>query len=542
MTGNIRYFKGLILSKLLRMKNLQENLQPAKLVQESLIQDLGTLSNTGALVVKTGKFTGRSPKDRYIVKDEMTSDNVDWGDINIPIEGTVYDQLFAQIQEYASGLEKVYVRDAYACANKKYRLNVRVFTEYPWQNLFVHNMFLRLTEKDVKNFKADWKVYAFPGVLADPKIHKTRQENFSIINFSEKTIIIGGTAYTGEIKKGIFSVLNYLLPKEKQVLSMHCSANVGSEGDTALFFGLSGTGKTTLSNDPDRRLIGDDEHGWSKENVFNFEGGCYAKTIDLSASKEPQIYNAIKFGALLENIGFKSDNCTPDYSDVSITQNTRVSYPIHHIPNIMYNSRGDLPENIFFLTCDAFGILPPISKLTPEQAMYHFISGYTAKIAGTEEGINEPEATFSACFGAPFLPLHPTTYAKLLGEKIEKGHNTGDGVINVWLVNTGWTGGGYGEGSRIELSYTRALIKAALNGDLNNVEYRKQEVFNLMIPRSCPDVPNAILYPRDTWRNEEEYDAVAANLAERFITNFAKYADKAADEVKAAGPQVAVLR
>ena len=399
-------------------------------------------------------------------------------------------------------------------------------------------MFLRPTTKELSNFSPDWKVYAFPGVLADPTIHNTRQENFSIINFTEKTIIIGGTAYTGEIKKGIFSVLNFVLPTEHNVLPMHCSANVGSEGDTALFFGLSGTGKTTLSNDPERRLVGDDEHGWSKESVFNFEGGCYAKTIDLSATKEPQIWNAIKFGALLENVGFKADGCTVDYANVEITENTRVSYPIYHIDNIMYKSRGDLPENIFFLTCDAFGVLPPISRLTPEQAMYHFISGYTAKIAGTEEGITEPEATFSACFGAPFLPLHPATYASLLGDKIKKGSRSGDGTIHVWLVNTGWTGGGYGVGSRIELSFTRAMIKAAITGALNNVEYREHPIFGLSIPKTCPDVPNAVLNPRDTWRNEEEYDVMAENLAQRFIKNFEKYKAKAAAEIIKAGPKV----
>ena len=319
---------------------------------------------------------------------------------------------------------------------------------------------------------------------------------------------------------------------------MHCSANVGADGDTALFFGLSGTGKTTLSNDPERRLVGDDEHGWSKESVFNFEGGCYAKTINLSATKEPQIWNAIKFGALLENVGFKEDGCTVDYADVSVTENTRVSYPIYHINNIMYKSRGDLPENIFFLTCDAFGVLPPISRLSPEQAMYHFISGYTAKIAGTEEGITEPEATFSACFGAPFLPLHPTTYASLLGEKIKKGSRSGDGTIHVWLINTGWTGGGYGIGARIELSFTRAMIKAAITGALNNVEYHTHPVFGLAIPKTCPDVPNAILNPRDTWRNEEEYDEVAINLAKRFIKNFELYADKASPDIINAGPKL----
>ena len=356
----------------LKKDNQLINLQRAAVIEDTLRFGLGHLNSTGALMVKTGKFTGRSPKDRYIVKDAMTEGTVDWGDINIPISAETYASLYDKIIDYANSAERVYVRDAYACASPKYRLNVRVYTEYPWQSLFVYNMFLRVAEKEQKTFKADWQVFSFPSVLADPAVHGTRQDNFAIINFSEKTIIIGGTAYTGEIKKGIFSVLNYLLPKERGVLSMHCSANVGYKGDTALFFGLSGTGKTTLSNDPDRRLIGDDEHGWSTSSVFNFEGGCYAKTIDLSPRKEPQIYNAIKFGAMLENTVFVPGTCTIDYSDASITQNTRVSYPIYHIDNIVYNSRGDLPQNIFFLTCDAFGALPPISRLTPEQAMYHF--------------------------------------------------------------------------------------------------------------------------------------------------------------------------
>jgi len=518
-------------------KSIQKsNLQPATLIEQAIIKGQGELSSSGALVVKTGKFTGRSPKDRFIVEDDITSSTVDWGDINIPIANDSYQQLYDKMVDYANTLDEVFVRDAIGGASSKYQLNIRVYTEYPWQSLFAYNMFLRPTEKELANFSPDWRVLAFPTVMADPSLHGTRQENFSIINFTEKTIIIGGTAYTGEIKKGIFSVLNYLLPTEHNVLSMHCSANTGEKGDTALFFGLSGTGKTTLSNDPDRRLIGDDEHGWSKENVFNFEGGCYAKTIDLSQSKEPQIYNAIKFGALLENVGFEEDGCTVDYSDVSITQNTRVSYPIYHIDNIMYKSRGDLPENIFFLTCDAFGVLPPISKLTTEQAMYHFISGYTAKIAGTEVGVVEPLATFSSCFGAPFLPLNPTRYAELLGQKIEKGSYSGDGKINVWLVNTGWTGGAFGTGSRIELPFTRAMIKSALNGELNKVDYIEHPTFKLAMPVSCPDVPNAILNPRDTWPNEEEYDKTAAMLAGLFNKNFEKYAKNATAEISNAGP------
>ena len=518
------------------MTLIKNNLFPAALVEETIKKGQGKLSSSGALVVNTGKFTGRSPKDRFIVKDKLTEGSVDWGEINIPIEAKHFDTLYKRTLEYMESIETIYTRDAHACASAKYKLQLRVHAEFPWQSMFAYNMFLRPSEKALKDFSPDWNVYAFPGVLADPKKDGTRQENYSIINFEKKIILIGGSAYTGEIKKGIFSALNFILPMKFNVLPMHCSANVGTNGDTSLFFGLSGTGKTTLSNDPDRRLIGDDEHAWANSSVFNFEGGCYAKTIDLSENKEPQIFNAIKFGALLENVGFMEDGCTVDYSDVSITQNTRVSYPIYHIDNIMYNSRGDLPENIFFLTCDAFGVLPPISKLTKEQAMYHFISGYTAKIAGTEDGINEPQATFSSCFGAPFLPLHPTRYADLLGQKIDKGSNTGTGEIDVWLINTGWTGGAYGEGSRMELSYTRAMIKAALLGKLNKVEYRTMPIFGLEIPVTCPDVPNAILNPRDTWRNEEEYDEQAIMLAKLFRTNFQQFQDKADKSVLNAGP------
>ncbi len=515
--------------------NLRANLPVAALVEATIKKGQGRLSDTGALVINTGKFTGRSPKDRYIVEDDLTRDTVDWGNINQPIAPEHYAALLAKTRKYVAGLDEVYLRDAYASASQKYRINIRVFTEYPWQNMFAYNMFLRPDNAEIVDHD-DWNIYAFPGVLADPSEHGTRQENFSIINFTERVILIGGSAYTGEIKKGIFSVLNYVLPTRRDVLSMHCSANVGNRGDTALFFGLSGTGKTTLSNDPDRRLIGDDEHGWSVSNIFNLEGGCYAKVIDLSESKEPQIYRAIKFGALLENIGFEEDGYTPNYEDSSITENTRVSYPIYHIDNIMYNSRGDLPRNIFFLTCDAFGVLPPISKLTREQAMYHFISGYTAKIAGTEAGITEPEATFSACFGAPFLPLPATTYATMLGQKMD-AVKAESGEINVWLVNTGWTGGGYGEGKRIDLSYTRAMIKAALNGELNKVAYHPHPVFGLAMPRTCPDVPNAILNPRDTWRNELDYDRMADKLASLFHRNFTEYADSAGAGVVAAAPQ-----
>ena len=518
--------------------NLQDNLSVSALVEATIKTDQGRLSDTGALIINTGKFTGRSPKDRYLVEDDVTRDSVDWGDINIPFAPDAYQALEDKMMAYAKTCDTVYVRDAYACASQKYRINVRVYTEYPWQNLFAYNMFLRPDGGKASGLETDeWAIYAFPGCTADPSQHGTRQENFSIVNFTKKTIIIGGTAYTGEIKKGIFSVLNFVLPTQRDVLSMHCSANVGAKGDSALFFGLSGTGKTTLSNDPDRRLIGDDEHGWSQANVFNLEGGCYAKVIDLSEAKEPQIYKAIRYGAMLENIGLQDDGHTPDYRDSSITQNTRVSYPIYHIDNIMYNSRGDLPRNIFFLTCDAFGVLPPISKLTPEQAMYHFISGYTAKIAGTEAGITEPQTAFSACFGAPFMPLHPTKYADMLGAKLEAAA-TGGTPINVWLVNTGWSGGGYGVGARIELSYTRAMIKAAFDGELDDVEYRTDAFFGLSSPTKCPDVPNAILNPRDTWRNEDDYDAAATRLAELFQQNFAPFAAQAEARVVEAGPGV----
>ncbi len=514
------------------------NLHPAALIERTIKLNQGKLTSMGALAVNTGEFTGRSPKDRFIVEDDITRDTVYWGDINIPMSEAHFDGLYEKVTSYLNERSDLYVRDAYACAHFDYRLNVRVVTEYPWQNLFANNMFLRPT--DVEHFEPAWTILAAPGCMADADVDGTRQHNFAAINFTKKLILIGGTAYTGEIKKGIFSVLNYILPKERDVLSMHCSANVGSKSDTSLFFGLSGTGKTTLSTDPERQLIGDDEHGWSKANVFNFEGGCYAKTINLSESKEPQIYRAIKFGAMIENVGFEKDGYTVNFDDTSITQNTRVSYPIHHIDNIVYNSRGDVPQNIFFLTCDAFGVLPPISKLTPAQAMYHFISGYTAKVAGTEAGINEPLATFSSCFGAPFLPLHPTFYARMLGDKIAKGHTVGNGVINVWLVNTGWTGGPYGTGKRMELSHTRATIRAALKGTLNKVSYETDPVFGLSIPTECPDIPNGILNPRNAWTNTDDYDHYANILAKKFVDNFKAFESEADAEILSAAPKVGV--
>lgn len=508
------------------------NLPAAELVEETLALGQGTLTNTGALAVDTGEFTGRSPKDKFIVADETTKDSVWWGgQFNHPFDPQKFDKLFDRMKAYLVGRD-VYVRDLFACADPRYRMSVRVITEYPWSNMFADNMFIRPTQEEVMSFTPDWHVVCVPGFMANAEVDGTRQHNFAVLNFKNKIAIIGGTGYTGEIKKGIFTVLNYVLPHEKNVLSMHCSANVGASGDTAVFFGLSGTGKTTLSSDPNRRLIGDDEHGWADNSVFNFEGGCYAKTIDLTKEKEPQIFDAIKFGAILENIGFEDDGVTPDYTDCNKTENTRVSYPIHHIDNIMEPSMGGIPKNIFFLTCDAFGVLPPISKLTKGQAMYQFISGYTAKVAGTEAGVTEPTTTFSACFGAPFLPLHPTKYAEMLGKKIEESGAT------VWLLNTGWSGGAYGTGERMKLKYTRAMITAALEGKLDGVKYDTHEVFGLAMPTECTDVPAELLNPRNTWKDKAAYDKKANELAGKFVANFEKFKEFANEEIMNASPKV----
>lgn len=489
----------------------------------------GVTVNSGALAVNTGEFTGRSPKDRFIVKDDVTQDEVWWGDVNIPFDPAKFDALYAKVVDYLSGKE-VFVRDAYACADKSYQLNIRVINELPWSNMFAHNMFLRPTEEELKDFSPEWTVVNAPNFMADPEIDGTRQHNFAILNFKKKIALIGGTGYTGEIKKGIFSALNFILPVNKNTLPMHCSANVGEAGDTAIFFGLSGTGKTTLSADPERKLIGDDEHGWTAENkIFNFEGGCYAKVINLSSEKEPDIYGAIKPGAILENVIIKDGEV--DFDDTSITQNTRVSYPIYHINNIKEPSVGENPKNIFFLTADAFGVLPPISKLTPGQAAYHFISGYTAKVAGTEAGITEPVPSFSACFGAPFMPLHPTRYAEMLSHKMQEAN------VNVWLINTGWTGGPYGIGSRMKLKYTREMISSALEGLLSDVEYQEHPIFGLQMPKTCPNVPNEVLNPRDTWKDKEAYDIKAKELALFFKNNFKKFEEYANEEIMNGGPK-----
>ena len=507
------------------------NLHPSELIEETIIRGEGFLTDVGALAIDTGEFTGRSPKDKFVVYDENTKDSVWWGDVNNRFESDKFDILHNRMLAYLGGKE-IWVRDAYACADPQYRINIRVVNEFPWSNLFSYNLFLRPTAEEIKTFAPDWTIINAPGFKADPKIDGTRQHNFAIINFTKKIILIGGTGYTGEIKKSIFTVLNYILPHHHKVLSMHCSANIGKEGDTAIFFGLSGTGKTTLSADPLRKLIGDDEHGWSDKGVFNFEGGCYAKCVDLTAEKEPQIFNAIRFGSLLENIGCYEGTTTVDYSDISRTENTRVSYPAQYIDNAVTPAVGDMPKNIFFLTCDAFGVLPPISKLTTGQAMYHFISGYTAKVAGTEMGITEPTTTFSACFGKAFLPLHPTKYAELLGEKLKK-HK-----VNVWLLNTGWVGGSYGVGSRIKLSYTRALITAALTGKFDAAEFGKSRNFSLAFPKACEGVPAELLDPRNSWADKNAYDDKARNLAEQFNKNFAQYASAANEEILSAAPSV----
>tara|TARA_R100000306_G_scaffold14634_1_gene18188 strand:+ start:7853 stop:9451 length:1599 start_codon:yes stop_codon:yes gene_type:complete len=513
------------------IKNAKVNYQLSseELHNETIKKGQGKEASSGALAVNTGEFTGRSPKDRFIVKDEVTEDKVWWGDINIPFDASKFDALYEKVTDYLSEKE-IYVRDSYACAHDDYQLNIRVINEYPWSNMFAHNMFLRPTEKELESFDPEWLIVNAPGFMANPEVDGTRQHNFAILNFSKKIALIGGTGYTGEIKKGIFSALNFILPVFKNTLPMHCSANVGEDGETAIFFGLSGTGKTTLSADPERRLIGDDEHGWTSNNeVFNFEGGCYAKVIDLSATKEPDIFKAIKPGAILENVVMDSEG-NVDFKDTSITQNTRVSYPIYHIDNIQQPSIGKNPKNIFFLTADAFGVLPPISKLTPGQAAYHFISGYTAKVAGTEAGIDEPLPSFSACFGAPFMPLHPTKYAEMLSAKMKEAG------VNVWLINTGWTGGPYGTGRRMKLKYTRAMITAALNDQLENVTYEKHPIFGLNMPKECPNVPDEVLNPRETWEDKTAYDAKAETLAKSFEKNFEKFESYANEEILSGAP------
>ena len=506
------------------------NLTPPELYEEAIQNGEAVLTDDYAIRVLTGKYTGRSPSDKFIVDQPSIHDDIDWGEINQPTDEEVFDNLFDKVTDYLQD-QKLYVKDCYAGADEKYQLNVRVVSEAAYHGLFAHNMFVRPTEEQLENHEPDFTVLAAPNFKADPEVDGTKTEAFILVNFDKEIILIGGTLYSGEVKKGIFGIMNYLLPKQ-DVMAMHCSANMSEDGDTAVFFGLSGTGKTTLSSDQSRILIGDDEHGWSEDGVFNIEGGCYAKTINLSEEGEPLIYATTKMpGTILENVVLDK-NRKPDFDDVSLTQNTRCSYPIHYIPNATESGTGNHPSNVIFLTCDAFGVLPPISKLTPEQAMYHFISGYTAKVAGTERGVTEPQATFSACFGAPFMPLHPTVYAELLADKIRKYNS------DVWLLNTGWTGGPHGEGHRMELGYTRQMLSEALEGNLDDATFNIDPVFGLAIPESVEGIPNEVLIPKKTWSDEEAYDKKAEKLAGMFAENFKQFESEASEELIKAGPKV----
>lgn len=516
------------LKDILNGENVHFNLSVAKLVEIAVLRKRSELTSTGAVTAKTGKYTGRSPKDKFIVDEPSVHDKIEWGSVNQPISEEKFDKLYQDVINYLDEKELI-VFDGFAGADKRYRLPIRVVNEFAWHNLFVHQLFIRPTEEELKTHEAQFTVISAPTFEANPEIHGTNSETFIIVNFAKKVVLIGGTRYAGEMKKSIFSVMNYLLPQQN-VLSMHCSANMGKDGDVALFFGLSGTGKTTLSADPDRKLIGDDEHGWSDDGVFNIEGGCYAKCINLSAEKEPEIFNAIRFGSVLENVVIDERTHVADYDDNSLTENTRAAYPLHYIPNALIPSVAGHPNVVIFLTADAFGVLPPIAKLTKEQAMFHFLSGYTSKLAGTERGVTEPEATFSTCFGAPFLPLPPRVYAEMLGEKIDK-HNA-----QVYLVNTGWSGGPYGVGKRMNLPYTRAMITAALNHELDKEEFTAHLVFGVLMPKNCPGVPSEILNPRNTWADKNAYDAQATKLASLFVKNFETFSD-IPESIKQAAPK-----
>lgn len=480
----------------------------------------------------TGQHTGRSANDKFIVDEPTSSDNIWWGNVNKPIDTKHFQGLHQKMIDYLEGKE-VFVQDCYAGADDNFRLPVRIITECAWHNLFARNMFIQPEDAELTNFVPEFTILQVPSFEADPAVDGTRSEVFVLADFAKKLVIIGGTSYAGEIKKSVFSILNYLLP-ERNTLPMHCSINVSNEGDSAVFFGLSGTGKTTLSADASRMLIGDDEHGWSDEGVFNFEGGCYAKVIRLSEEAEPEIYETTRrFGTVLENV-VMDENGKLDLDDAQYTENTRASYPIDFIPNASESGIAGQPLNVIMLTADAFGVLPPISKLTPEQAMYHFLSGYTAKLAGTEKGLgSEPQATFSTCFGAPFMPRHPSVYAKMLGEKIESQG------VNCWLVNTGWTGGEYGTGHRMPIAHTRALVNAALDGVLAKGAFEKDPFFGLAMPTSCPNVPSEILNPRNTWADKDSYDAKAQDLVNRFIANFEQFTDYVNEDVLDSAPKSA---
>jgi len=505
------------------------NLGDEALYEEAVRRHEGLLSRGGAFVVRTGEHTGRAPRDKFIVEEPSSKDDIWWGSVNRPIDQERFNGLRTRLLDYLRNRD-LFVQDCYAGADPGYRLEVRVITESAWHNLFARNMFLQPPAKALAGFEPEFTIIQAPGFHAEPEIDGTNSEVFILVDFSQHQVLIGGTSYAGEIKKSVFSILNYLLPP-KGVLPMHCSANVGQAGDAAIFFGLSGTGKTTLSADGTRTLIGDDEHGWSENGVFNFEGGCYAKVINLSPEAEPEIYATTgRFGTVLENVVVDLEARELNLSDNSLTENTRASYPIHFIPNASDTGRAGHPENIVMLTADAFGVLPPISRLSPEQAMYHFLSGYTARVAGTEKGLsNEPQATFSTCFGAPFMPRHPAVYAKLLGEKISR-HGA-----KCWLVNTGWSGGAYGTGERMKIAHTRSMVRAALDGRLAEVATSPHPDFGLHMPEACPDVPPEVLNPKNTWQDKEAYDEMARDLTQRFEANFKQFEDYVDDKVKAAG-------
>ena len=517
---------GLEKSGIINTKSIYRNLSPAELIEHALIRGEGKLSNTGALVVKTGKYTGRSAKDKFIVDTPAVHDEIAWGKVNCPIEESKFNALKAKIISYLQGKE-VFIFDGFAGGDDKYKQSFRIINELASQNLFIHQLLRRPTTEQLDNFKQDYTIYVAPGFKSIPELDGTNSEAAIIINYESHEAIICGTYYCGEIKKSVFSIMNYVLPK-KNVFPMHCSANVGKDNDSAVFFGLSGTGKTTLSADANRKLIGDDEHGWSDDSIFNFEGGCYAKCINLSAEGEPEIYNAIKFGALVENVVMDEETREFDFFDDSLAVNTRVGYPIEHIPNAELSGMcKSVPKTVIFLTADAYGVLPPISKLDRNQAMYYFVSGFTSKVAGTEIGITEPVPTFSTCFGEPFLPLDPSVYAKMLAEKVEKSG------ANVYLINTGWNG----TGKRMKLSYTRAMVTAALTGDIEKSEFIKDDTFGVAVPTTIEGVPSELLIPANTWEDKKAYEERCQKLASSFVENFKKYTKMDA-EVVAAGPKL----
>ncbi len=510
---------------ILNPKAVYRNLEPAQLVEHALRRGEGQLSNTGALCVRTGKYTGRSPNDKFIVDSEGVHDDIAWGKINVPTTQAVFDALYEKMVAYLQNRE-IFVFDGFAGADSRHTKAFRIVNELASQNLFIHQLLLRPTAEQLADYKADFTIICVPGFKCDPQRDHTHSEAAIMIDYEKKLVLIAGSQYAGEIKKSVFSVMNYLMPKEG-VFPMHCSANIGKDGDSAIFFGLSGTGKTTLSADPNRKLIGDDEHGWADESVFNFEGGCYAKCIDLTEESEPEIYRAIRFGALVENVIVDPETRRPDYADSSLTENTRVGYPVDYIPNAAIPGVCATPKTVIFLTADAYGVLPPISRLDEKQAMYYFVSGFTSKLAGTERGITSPVPTFSTCFGAPFMPLDPSVYAKMLAEKVAKSG------AKVYLVNTGWNG----TGKRMKLSYTRAMVTAALNGELEKAEFVTDPYFGVAVPTSCPNVPEELMIPANTWKDKAAYEAKAKELARSFVENFKKY-DKMPADVVAAGPKV----